>query len=163
MGGDQKNDTSKWTTKTPCEAGLVLGPADSRPALYASLCLLFGGIPGNSAPGTTNLWNSSHNKLGGRKAHTSLSSGDMHCRFLPFLSLCCRASCLLCGRCCAGACLTGTTTRNDEATAEVASAGGAALRSAMCVPILLASSPARWGAGGGQSSIADSTPAIAGL
>ena len=67
-----------------CEAGLVLGPAGSRPALYASLCLLFGRIPGNSAPGTTNLWNSSHNKLGGRKAHTSLSSADMHtvsCRF----------------------------------------------------------------------------------
>ena len=67
-----------------CEEGLVLGPAGSRPALYASLCLLFGRIPGNSAPGTTNLWNSSHNKLGGRKAHTSLSSADMHtvsCRF----------------------------------------------------------------------------------
>ena len=67
-----------------CRAGLVLGPAGSRPALYAPLCLLFGRIPGNSAPGTTNLWNSSHNKLGGRKAHTSLSSADMHtvsCRF----------------------------------------------------------------------------------
>ena len=63
---------------------MVLGPAGSRPALYAPLCLLFGRIPGNSAPGTTNLWNSSHNKLGGRKAHTSLSSADMHtvsCRF----------------------------------------------------------------------------------
>ena len=61
-----------------------LGPAGSRPALYAPLCLLFGRIPGNSAPGTTNLRNSSHNKLGGRKAHTPLSSADMHtvsCRF----------------------------------------------------------------------------------
>ena len=71
---------------TPCEAGLVLGPAGSRPALCASLCLLFGGIPGNSAPGTTgtNLWNSSHNKLGGRKAHTpSCSTVKWGCA-LPF-------------------------------------------------------------------------------
>ena len=37
--------------------------------------------------------------------HAPLPSGDMHCRFLSFLSLCCRAPCLLCGRCCAGACL----------------------------------------------------------
>ena len=84
MGGDQKNDMSKRPNMIPCEAGLVLGPAGSRPALYASLCLLFGRIPGNSAPGTTNLRNSSHSKLGGRKAHTSLSSADMHtvsCRF----------------------------------------------------------------------------------
>ena len=68
----------------PCEAGLVLGPAGSRPALYASLCLLFGGIPGNSAPGTTNLWNSSHNKLGGRKAHTSSCSTVKWGYALPF-------------------------------------------------------------------------------
>ena len=66
------------------EAGLVSGPAGSRPALYASLCLLFGGIPGNSAPGTTNLWNSSHNKLGGRKAHTSSCSTVKWGYALPF-------------------------------------------------------------------------------
>ena len=51
----------------PCGAGLVLGPAGSRPALYAPLCLLFGRIPGNSAPGTTNLRNSSHTYMAGER------------------------------------------------------------------------------------------------
>ena len=70
----QKRPKSCLVSQRLCGAGLVLGPAGSRPALYASLCLLFGRIPGNSAPGTTNLWNSSHNKLGGRKAHTHMST-----------------------------------------------------------------------------------------
>ena len=78
-----------------CEAVLVLGPAGSRPALYASLCLLFGGIPGNSAPGTTSFSLSTELKsqqMGGRKANMPSYSTVKWRYALPFPAvslLCC--------------------------------------------------------------------------
>ena len=86
-----------------CEAVLVLGPAGSRPALYASLCLRFWWNsdelrPLNGTQVTTN-W------AGERptRHHIPLSSADMHSRFLSFLSSAVElpASCagaVLCGR-----------------------------------------------------------------
>ena len=100
-----------------CRAGLVLGPAGSRPALCALLCLLFGRIPGNSAPGTTNLSKLESHIYGGRKAHTSLSRTDMHtvsCRF----SLCAvelPASC-------AGAAVRAPASQRAERVVRVSSA-----------------------------------------
>ena len=97
-------------TLTPCETGLVLGPAGAAGRRYmlhfADFLVEFRGIPPREPPisGTrvTTNW------AGERptRHHVPLPCGDIHCRFLPFLSLCCRASCLLCGRCCAGVCLT---------------------------------------------------------
>ena len=82
---------------------MVLGPAGSRPALYASLCLRFWW--NSDEPRPLNGTQVTTNWAGERPArhHIPLPSGDMHSRFLPFLSSAVElpASCagaVLCGR-----------------------------------------------------------------
>ena len=97
-----------------CEAVLVLGPASSRPALYASLCLLFWGVefrgippreppvlPLNGTQVTTN---------GRQKGQHVII---FHCQVEICIAVSCRFTLVLLSflppvraLCCAGACLT---------------------------------------------------------